>query len=944
MPRMRLPVAALFLNNQRKGTMRISGKMSAAVAAFVLATLAEPSPTYALEFSASTAYPVGTAPVAIVIADFNGDGKPDLAVANSGSSNVSILLNNGDGTFQAAVNHTAGTSPTMLVAGDFDGDGKQDLIVVNLGDVSNHVNGNLSFLKGKGDGTFQAAVNISVGVNPNTIVAADFSGDNKLDLAVGDASATTVNILIGNGDGTFKAPLAISTGGTTVSLATADFDGDSKADLAISVKGATGVVLLGKGDGTFQTGQPAAIGSGLLAVGDFNGDHKPDLITRIHTVPVPPCRIFCVGSDTTNVYLGNGDGTFQTGLRAATFFSSGAGNVAVADFNGDGKLDFSLGRLTSAILYLGKNDGTFLNMQSLVVVNDSHFMSAADLNDDKKPDLVTTNQSNDTISVLLNQSPASGADLGITKRADQEPALATQNLTYTMNVSNTGPQDATNVTVTDPLPASMTFVSATPSQGTCSGTTTVTCNLGAMPSPSQATLTVVVTPTQAGSFTNTATIAATEPDLATANNSASVTTTVLLPADLVLTKAASPSSLDVGGNITYTLVVTNKGPASASNVLLTDTPNNNFPIVSITPTQGSCTSDPNTGTITCNLGSLAVSASATVHIVVTANVPANSSNNAGVTADQPNLGNNSASVTVLIGAADLAITQSASPTTVTAGSNVTFAMTITNKGPFSARNVQIIDSLPQNNVVSATPSQGSCGAVANFQLGCALGSLASGSSATVTVVMAPAAAGQFTNMVSVSSDSPDTDGTNNTSSATVTVNPAPDFSFSAASMALVAHPGGSVTDTLTFSALNGLIGTIALSCVVSGPPPTPTCDLSPNSIAASANPATSTLTVHVPVSANLWFVPLGHWRVRPIFVMPLWCAILSLLLAMKQLTSKRRILALSGACAAAALVLCGCGSGSSTPPPKSYTITVTATTNSSSGQISHTTSVGLTVE
>jgi len=301
------------------------------------------------------------------------------------------------------------------------------------------------------------------------------------------------------------------------------------------------------------------------------------------------------------------------------------------------------------------------------------------------------------------------------------------------------------------------------------------------------------------------TVTANEPDLAPANDTASAISTVLLPADLVLTKSASAGSVDIGSDITYTLVATNKGPASATNVLVTDTPSPSFPIVSVNTTQGFCASDSN-GNIIGNLGSLGVGASATVKIVVTAPTPATAINSAMIRADQPDLGHTFATATVLVDPADLAVTETASATSLFTGSNVTFAISVLNKGPFTASNVKVFDSLPQNNVVSVTASVGSCGAVANLVMTCSLGGLASGASATVSVVMAPTTPGQFTNMASVSSDSPDVDARNNSASATATVSLAPDFSLSVASTTLDTHPGASVTDVLTFVAVNEFSG------------------------------------------------------------------------------------------------------------------------------------------
>jgi len=162
---------------------------------------------------------VGTSPSAVVVGDFNGDGKPDLAVANSGSANVSVLLGNGDGTFKDAVNSSAGPSPQALAVGDFSGDHKLDVIVISPG-VAN-------MLLGNGDGTFQPLVKISAGQSPVQLVVGDLNGDKKKISFVGDQSDESLGVLLGKGDGTFQPASTISLGssGAISSIVVADFTG-----------------------------------------------------------------------------------------------------------------------------------------------------------------------------------------------------------------------------------------------------------------------------------------------------------------------------------------------------------------------------------------------------------------------------------------------------------------------------------------------------------------------------------------------------------------------------------------------------------------------------------------------------------------------------------------------------------------------------------------------
>jgi hypothetical protein len=270
------------------------------------------------------AFPTGAGSVGVVIADFNGDGKQDLAVSNANTNDVSLLLGNGDGTFKAPVSVPAGTPLSGIVTGDFNGDGKADLVVT--APDKNQV----LVLIGNGNGTFKAPASFAAGQTPTFVVAGDLNGDGKLDLVtVNQFLNGGVSVLLGNGDGTFQAPQAIPSGGFPTSCTLADFNKDGALDLAVvDLSGLS--VFLGKGDGTFQSPQHYAALPLWVVAGDVDGDGKLDLMVSESVT----------GTSNVNVFIGNGDGTFQS--IGHLFGGNQPLAMAVGDFNKDGKTDFAI--------------------------------------------------------------------------------------------------------------------------------------------------------------------------------------------------------------------------------------------------------------------------------------------------------------------------------------------------------------------------------------------------------------------------------------------------------------------------------------------------------------------------------------------------------------------------------------------------------------------------
>ena len=275
-------------------------------------------------------FAVGTGPQAVLVADFNGDGFQDLAIANSGSNNVTVLLGNGAGGFIPAPGSpiAVGTGPVSLAVADFNADGVLDLAVANSG------SNNVTVLSGSGTGAFTAGTPLSVGTTPLSIVAADINQDGAADLVVANSVSNNVTLLINTGTGVFgpsaHSPLTVGT--MPHSVVVSDFNGDGKPDIATANQGSDNVTVLLQGaSGQFPPApySPLAAGAGpdALVVADFNKDGIADLaVANGHTVTVTEYLGEKVGSDPQSIAMG-GPGTSEAfGTTGVTVSASAGGS------------------------------------------------------------------------------------------------------------------------------------------------------------------------------------------------------------------------------------------------------------------------------------------------------------------------------------------------------------------------------------------------------------------------------------------------------------------------------------------------------------------------------------------------------------------------------------------------------------------------------------------
>ena len=428
--------------------------------------------------------------------------------------------------------------------------------------------------------------------------------------------------------------------------------------------------------------------------------------------------------------------------------------------------------------------------------------------------------------IPLPTAPPLTVALAVSKDDSPDPIVAGDDLTYTLRVTNSGSSQATDVNLTDTLPAGVSFFSAIVTQGSCSGTNPVACNLGAMPAGHSITATIVVTvdPAATGTLLNTAAVFANETDATTA----SAQTTIIAETDLAISKVDTPDPVIAGQTLTYTLIVTNNGPSTASGVVMTDT----LPVgVVFDSTTSSPSCNEAGGVVTCNVGAMTVGSSRqrTIAVTVEADTTGILTNRADVGGNEvdPDGSNNMASTMTAVNTlADVALSKSDTPTLLAAGEILTYTLTVVNSGPSDVQNVVVTDTLPLsitfNSATPVTDTQ------SGQDIGWDLGPLTRDGTQVITMVVTVDSgfSGSLSNTATVTTTTADPDATNNSDTEMTLVTTKADLEISKADSPDPVSAGAALTYTLTVenlgptAAQNVIVtDTVPFSFTVSGSNP-----------------------------------------------------------------------------------------------------------------------------
>jgi len=374
------------------------------------------------DITAKIDFTTGTNPRSVAIGDLDGDGKPDLAVANQGSASVSVYRNTSTsgsivaGSFAARVDFTTGTSPSSVAIGDLDGDGKPDLAVANTGVSRVSVFRNTSSSGSIVAGSFAARVDFTTGTSPISLAIGDLDGDGKPDLAVANQLAHTVSVFRNTSTsgsivaGSFAAKVDFTTGNNPQEVVIGDLDGDGKPDLAVANNNSSTVSVLRNTStsGSIVAGSFAATidfttgtNPRSVAIGDLDGDGKPDLaVANFNSNSI---SVFHNTSTSGSIVAGS--------FAAKVDFTTGAGpRVSLGDLDGDGKPDLAVANQNSNNVSVFRNTSTIGSIVAGSFAAKVDFTTGSaplpvaigDLDGDGKPDLAVANFSSTSISVLRN--------------------------------------------------------------------------------------------------------------------------------------------------------------------------------------------------------------------------------------------------------------------------------------------------------------------------------------------------------------------------------------------------------------------------------------------------------------------------------------------------------------------------------------------------------------
>lgn len=353
-------------------------------------------------FDPVVSYTTGTGSTDVITTDFNNDGNLDLACVNTVAQTLSIKLGSANGTFLTGTSYTLAGQSWGITSADFDSDGNKDIALV----ISS---GNISVYMGNGSGGFALPVNYSASFSER-IIAADFNGDGKADLAVNNKYYSNVGILLNQGNGTFGAKTTYNTGiypaGQNPNyLVAADFNNDGKLDIATSNETSNDMsVLLGSTTGTFNTAVTYSVGGTApiaIAAGDVNGDNNKDIITSNAT------------STNVSVFIGSGSGTFATPVNYTVTSSSAIRDILCFDINNDSNLDLVTCNSTEVKLLTGNGTGSFGATVTFTTGNaNNSTLTYGDFNGDGKIDIAGAGGlgggSSNGINVLLRCGISTG--------------------------------------------------------------------------------------------------------------------------------------------------------------------------------------------------------------------------------------------------------------------------------------------------------------------------------------------------------------------------------------------------------------------------------------------------------------------------------------------------------------------------------------------------------